>query len=40
MRLMQHKTIDRLLECDVLELRYEEMDDAVERLRVLVREGR
>ena len=39
-RLAQYEAIDRLLDRDVLELRYERLEDAMQRLRRLVREGR
>jgi hypothetical protein len=35
----QYRTIDRLLTAEVLELRYTELDWAVDRLQTLVREG-
>jgi hypothetical protein len=39
--LLKHsQAIERLLTVDVLELRYTDLDWAVERLRILVREGR
>jgi hypothetical protein len=36
----QYAMIERLLELDVLELRYTDLDWAIERLQKLVREGR
>jgi hypothetical protein len=36
----QYQAIERLLELDVYELRYTKLDDAIERLTRLVREGR
>jgi hypothetical protein len=39
-RALQHATIERLLSIDVFELRYSNLDWAVERLQKLVREGR
>jgi hypothetical protein len=36
---VQHRTIDRLLTAEVFELRYTDLDWAVDRLRTLVREG-
>lgn len=36
----QHACIERLLETEVLELRYQSLDEAIELLRVLVTEGR
>ena len=36
---VQYRTIDRLLTAEVLELRYTDLDWAVDRLRTLVREG-
>jgi hypothetical protein len=36
---MQYRTIDRLLTAEVFELRYNDLDWAVDRLRTLVREG-
>jgi hypothetical protein len=40
MRKKQEETIERLLEVDVFELRYTELDWGIERLQRLVREGR
>jgi len=39
-RLQQYEVIDRLLEIEVLELRYVNLDSAIDRLRVLVTEGK
>jgi hypothetical protein len=39
-RTVQYEAIERLLEVDVFELRYSDLDWAMERLRQLVREGR
>jgi hypothetical protein len=39
-RTVQHATIERLLTRDVLQLRYTDLDWAIERLEKLVREGR
>jgi hypothetical protein len=36
---VQYKTIERLLAAEVFELRYTDLDGAVDRLRMLVREG-
>ena len=36
---VQYQTIERLLTADVFELRYTDLDWAVDRLRTLVREG-
>jgi hypothetical protein len=36
----QHQAIERLLKVDVLELRYDDLDWAIHRLRMLVEEGR
>jgi hypothetical protein len=36
---VQYKTIERLLTAEVFELRYTDLDSAVDRLRTLVREG-
>jgi hypothetical protein len=36
----QHEAIERLLTVDVLELRYDDLDWAIDRLRLLVEEGR
>jgi hypothetical protein len=36
---VQYRTIDRLLTAEVFELRYTDLDWAVDRLRTLVREG-
>jgi hypothetical protein len=38
-RAMQHQAIDRLLEADVFELHYSDLDWAIQRLEQLVREG-
>jgi hypothetical protein len=37
---MQYRAIERLLTADVFELRYTDLNWAVDRLRALVREGR
>jgi hypothetical protein len=37
---VQHRAIERLLTAEVFELRYTDLDWAVDRLRTLVREGR
>jgi hypothetical protein len=37
---VQYETIERLLTADVFELRYRDLDWAIDRLRTLVREGR
>jgi len=37
---VQHEAIERLLTVDVLELRYDHLDWAIDRLRMLVEEGR
>ncbi len=37
---IQHRTIERLLQVDVFELRYADLDWAIDRLRMLVKEGR
>jgi hypothetical protein len=39
-RALQYAAIDRLLTADVFELRYSDLDWAIDRLRTLVREGR
>jgi hypothetical protein len=36
----QYEAIDRLLAADVFELRYSDLDWAIERLQTLVRQGR
>jgi hypothetical protein len=36
---MQHKVVERMLTAEVLELRYSDLDDAILRLRTLVREA-
>jgi hypothetical protein len=38
-RLVQYQTIERLLNAAVVELRYTDLDGAIERLRTLVQEG-
>lgn len=40
MRKKHHKTIERLLEAEIFELRYTDLDWGIERLQRLVREGR
>jgi hypothetical protein len=37
---VQYRAIERLLTAEVFELRYSDLDWAVDRLRTLVREGR
>jgi len=38
-RRIQHQAIDRLLNVDVFELRYSSLDSAIDRIRILLRNG-